>query len=125
VFNLGDTRLNFTLSELSDRIVATFPGTNVERVTNSDRRNYRVSFEKIRNRIGFRCSMTLEEGIRELQRAFDNGDILDYTDPWYHNQKYLKVSGMPPAPTELDMRVMAAFAEAPAHAGASALTALG
>src|SRR5439155_19558827 len=57
IFNLGDNRLNSTLSAVADEIQAIFPATRIERVDNSDIRNYRVSFDKIRGRTGFECTM--------------------------------------------------------------------
>jgi nucleoside-diphosphate-sugar epimerase len=93
IFNLGDNRLNSTLSGVADQIRAIFPATRIERVDNSDIRNYRVSFDKIRARIGFRCSLNLVDGIRELKSAFESGRITDYQDILYHNQRFLAKAG--------------------------------
>jgi nucleoside-diphosphate-sugar epimerase len=109
IYNIGDSRLNFTLSQVADKIRAEFPSTRVEHVDNSDHRNYRVSFEKVRNQIGFQCSYTLEDGIRDIHRAFDQKLILDYTDPCYYNQKYLVLTGTRACTDELDRHVMAAL----------------
>ena len=90
-----------------------FPGTEVEHLENADRRNYRVSFEKIRDQLGFEASRDLGYGIGELKRAFEDKEIVDYTNARYHNQKFLKMSGTPSYKEELDAHLMAAFAAAP------------
>lgn len=110
VFNVGDSRMNYTLADVAREIKAMFPETPVEHVTNSDRRNYRVSFEKINKRLGFACSIDLQSGIAEIRDAFAKGVVLDYKSPSYHNQKYLETFGQESKRNELDRRVMAAFA---------------
>jgi hypothetical protein len=115
IFNLGDTRLNYTLTQIAEKIRSLVPTVRVEHVWNSDRRNYRVSFDKIRDQIGFLCSLTPDHAIREIRRAFSEGRIRDYTEMRYYNQKYLKFSGRPSCKDGLDSRVMAAFAQPPSR----------
>ena len=110
IFNVGDSRLNHTLAEVGETIREIFPATRIEHVENSDRRNYRVSFEKLRARTGFRARYTLRDGILELKQAFDQGLIEDYTDPRYHNQRFLQLTGSPGHKDDFDTLVMAAFA---------------
>jgi hypothetical protein len=78
-------------------------------VDNNDRRDYRVSFAKIESRLGFRCRHSVEDGIRQIASSMREGEITDYTDAWYHNQKYLETVGSRSVPNELDKDVMAAF----------------
>jgi nucleoside-diphosphate-sugar epimerase len=111
VYNVGDDRLNFTLRDVANRILDVFPDTNVEYVHNSDRRNYRVCFKKVRDELGFFCSKTLEDGIRELKVAFENGLILDYHLPLYSNLKYLQQHGSPVQRDEVGAQVMAALSQ--------------
>jgi nucleoside-diphosphate-sugar epimerase len=110
IFNGGDSRLNYTLSDVAKLIKQTFPETVVEQVENSDRRNYKVSFEKIRNQLGFRCRLSLEDGIRELKKALELREVFDYKEPSYDNQKFLKSVTAFEHADEIDARVMAAFA---------------
>jgi nucleoside-diphosphate-sugar epimerase len=112
IFNVGDERLNFTLGQVADKIKALIPHTRVEYVENSDRRNYRVSFSKFRDCVGFRAQYTLEDGISEIQRAFATGQISDYQRAFYSNASYLKERGRVNPKNELDVKVMAAFAGA-------------
>jgi nucleoside-diphosphate-sugar epimerase len=93
VYNLGDSRLNYTLSDIGAAICSVFPETQVDHIENADRRNYRVSFEKIKDKLGFACSLRLDDGIRELKRAFDGGAISDYRDVQYHNHRFLEQTG--------------------------------
>ena len=110
IFNLGDSRLNHTLADVAERIQRYYPRTCVEHVDNADRRNYRVSFDKIHAALGFNCGVSLDEGIAEMKRMLDRGLVGDYTDLQYHNQRFLQAAGSPRALSELDIRIMAAFA---------------
>jgi nucleoside-diphosphate-sugar epimerase len=109
VFNVGDNRLNHTLSEVASTIQRVFPGTKVEHVENSDKRNYRVDFTKIQARIGFRCLYDLEDGVRQIKAAFDLYRIDDYRDIRFSNLVFLRETGAPGNKSDIDAEVMAAF----------------
>jgi nucleoside-diphosphate-sugar epimerase len=111
VFNVGDKRLNHTLAEVADTVRNAFPHVRVEQVDNADRRNYRVNFDKIANRTGFRARRSLRDGVDELRAALEEGLIADYTDMRYHNQRWLKAAGALGHKDEVDARVMAAFSD--------------
>lgn len=110
IFNVGDDRLNLTLAQVAQKIQSLVPGTRVEYLENADRRNYRVSFRKIRDCLGFTARHFLEDGISEIQEAFQLGRISNYQQPFYSNVSYLKQRGRVHAKNELDVKVMAAFA---------------
>ena len=112
VFNVGDSRLNHTLADLAGIISEVFPNTRVHRVENADKRNYRVSFSKFQNRLGFRAHYSLKDGVVELKQAFEDGLISDYKDPRYNNQRYLSLRGAQTSKNQMDTLVMAAFAVA-------------
>jgi hypothetical protein len=63
-----------------------FPGTEIERTTSADRRNYRVEFGKIESRLGFRCERTLESGIEEILEAVRSSAIQDFSTEEFNNQ---------------------------------------
>ncbi|MGP8246940.1 MAG: NAD-dependent epimerase/dehydratase family protein [Bryobacteraceae bacterium] len=109
IFNVGDTRQNHTLTEVSEIVRRVFPAVRIEHINNSDLRNYKVNFDKILNLTGFKARYTVEEGVAELKSAFDQGQITDYMDLRYHNQRYLKAVGSPGHKDEADAMVMAAF----------------
>jgi len=67
VFNVGDSRNNFTkrhIAELTQQIVGRGSVRFVDK--GSDPRNYRVSFEKISKALDFQASRFVEDGITEV-----------------------------------------------------------
>jgi nucleoside-diphosphate-sugar epimerase len=115
IFNVGDTRLNHTLTEVAETIRGVFPDVRVEHVDNTDCRNYRVNFDKLLSRTGFRARYTVRDGVEEIKKAFDERLITDYTDLRYHNQRYLQAVGSPGHKDEFDALVMAAFSNSQPH----------
>jgi nucleoside-diphosphate-sugar epimerase len=113
IFNLGDSRLNYKLSEVAEEIRQAFPATEVKYVTNNDRRSYRVNFKKIHNALDYRCTVSLRDGIQELRKALEEGLVADYNDARYNNQKFLASAGVLDTPREMDHGIMAAFAAKP------------
>jgi len=111
IYNVGDSRLNYTLTDVATLLVKFFPHTRVEHIENSDRRSYRVSFQKIKGHLGFTCSKSLEDGVREIKAAFESGEISDYGAALYSNVKYLKQYGSPRQTDLLGSQVMAALAQ--------------
>ena len=89
IFNVGSSSMNYSLRELGERIHRLQPALEREYRRNSDVRSYRVCCDKIRVRLGFRCHMTLDEGIHEVHSALHDGLVSDYALPIYHNHKYL------------------------------------
>jgi nucleoside-diphosphate-sugar epimerase len=91
IFNVGDDKMNMMLSEVGDLIEKQFPEATVERIEEDvDRRNYKVSFKKIRSQLDFTCDRTIELGINEILTAIQNGEIDNYTDIKFNNLNYLK-----------------------------------
>lgn len=113
ILNVGDDRLNYTLGQIADIIKTEFPNTRVEEVENSDRRNYRVSFAKIRERVGFEATRNIEDGVRELKLAFERGLIGNYQNAFYSNILFIKERGKVDSGNEVSSKVMAAFADVP------------
>ena len=75
VFNVGDTRENFTKAMLVDKIRSTVGiETTVERVhRNEDPRDYRVDFTRINRELHFQITRTVDDGIRELIDSLRQG----------------------------------------------------
>lgn len=115
IFNVGDNHLNGTLADVAEVIRRVFPHARIEHRENSDRRNYRVNFTKIRKRVGFRCQHGLEDGVREIKAAFDANEIGDYRDIRFSNLGFLRETGTPENKSEFDAAVMAAFGAEQIH----------
>ena len=101
--------MNHTLAEVGEKIGRVFPEARIMNVDNPDRRNYRVSFRRIHDRLGFRCILGLDEGIAALRDSFERNAISDYTDVRYNNQKFLALAGHGVGTNPVQSRVMAAF----------------
>jgi nucleoside-diphosphate-sugar epimerase len=112
IFNVGDSRLNHTLTEVAAKITVALPHTHVEYAENRDKRNYRVNFAKVRA-LGFKAKYRLEDGIEEMLGGLRERRIADYTDARYHNERFIKVAGAQANKSELDAQIMAAFANSP------------
>src|SRR6202048_570016 len=52
VFNVGAEELNLQIAELGSVVAQVIPQVEIETVQTEDRRNYRVTFDKIRERLG-------------------------------------------------------------------------
>jgi nucleoside-diphosphate-sugar epimerase len=86
VFNAGSSNLNLQIQEVANAIVRVLPATQCENVESEDRRNYRVSFEKIERAVGFSAQKTMALGIEEICAAIRTGTIPDFTADQFNNQ---------------------------------------
>ena len=91
IFNAGSYGLNHRLSEVAEKISRVVPAVEVERVQNEDRRNYRVSFDKIHTRLGFVCERTLEQGIRELADMVRKSPVEDFSTEMFNNRAMVRL----------------------------------
>ena len=73
IVNVGDTNSNYQIKDIAEIIKNTFPGCTVSLNKNSsDKRNYRVNFEKIKTVLpGFSCRYDVAKGARELKEIFE------------------------------------------------------
>ena len=86
VFNVGSTEQNYQKRQLVDLIRPYAPQATVEYVhRDEDPRDYRVSFTRIRQRLGFAATFTVPEGIGEVARLVRSGLLGDLSEPRYHN----------------------------------------
>jgi nucleoside-diphosphate-sugar epimerase len=87
VFNVGDTSQNYTKKMIVDELLRQLPDAKVKYIhQESDPRDYRVDFSRIRNLLGFRSSITVPAGIQEILSCVKAG-IIDNPD----HQKYYNV----------------------------------
>jgi nucleoside-diphosphate-sugar epimerase len=86
VFNVGDTKENYRKADLLALMHERIPGAEVQRVHKSeDPRDYRVSFERIQERLGFCVTRRVPDGIDEMLAALESGLIEDPDDPAHYN----------------------------------------
>lgn len=82
VFNAGGDMNNFTKKMIVDTILKYIPNAKVKYGSNgSDPRNYKVSFDKVKTKLGFVPEYSVEFGIKELVDALNLGYFKDsYTN---------------------------------------------
>lgn len=85
VFNVGANRMNRRLADLGRVLQKRFPEASVLEQLTPDRRDYRVDFTKIEQKLGFRSRVSLNAGIEEMRRALEAGAVDDYRSDAYHN----------------------------------------
>jgi len=86
VFNVGDTSENYQKKMIIDEVLKVLPNSKITYVQkNEDPRDYRVSFEKIKNKLGFKLMFTVPDGIKQIKKVLDDGFILNPDDPKYKN----------------------------------------
>jgi nucleoside-diphosphate-sugar epimerase len=90
IFNVGDYELNHQLMDISEKVAKVVPFVEISHVDNGDKRNYRVSFDKIHSRLGFRCERTLDEGIAEMYQWIKTTKISDVTAAQFNNQAMMR-----------------------------------
>jgi nucleoside-diphosphate-sugar epimerase len=86
VFNVGHSDENYRKLDLVELITERLGRGDVTYVPrDEDPRDYKVSFAKIRDRLGFVPEHTVPSGIDELVRALDAGEFGDPFDPRHSN----------------------------------------
>jgi len=89
VFNVGSYKLNYSLGEVAEKIREQIPELVVEYKQNLDKRNYRVSFDKIHSYLGFVCTTSLEAGVEEIRKAIESGVVKNHRDSIFSNYEHL------------------------------------
>ncbi|HET6549036.1 MAG TPA: SDR family oxidoreductase [Solirubrobacter sp.] len=86
VYNVGDSAENYRKLDLVGRIREQTDRGEVAYVhRDEDPRDYKVSFDKIRQRLGYAVTMTVPTGIAEVIAALDAGRFPDSDDVRYRN----------------------------------------
>lgn len=87
IFNVGSEANNYRLGPLAEIVAATVPrDVSIEWYGDPDHRSYRVAFDKIEG-LGYRATLTAEDGVREICEALEDGRVDRTTDTitieWY------------------------------------------
>ena len=86
--------MNFTIDQIGDKVSAKFPRAEYNTVDEDvDKRNYKVSFNKITTQLGFKKKYDIEMGLNDMIEKINEDDsLLDYEDKIYSNFSQLKDS---------------------------------
>jgi len=90
VYNVGHESMNYQKKKLVNILQNSIPGLKVNTVKKGDVRDYKVSFEKIKNALGFYPKRTLEYGVFEISKALHIGLFDDPYDKKYQNLEVYK-----------------------------------
>jgi nucleoside-diphosphate-sugar epimerase len=86
VFNVGATDQNLQKQQLVEMIRPHAPDAVVEFVYKAeDPRDYRVSFTRITDQLGFRITRTVAQGIEEVAQLVSSNVIVNFGDERYRN----------------------------------------
>jgi nucleoside-diphosphate-sugar epimerase len=88
IFNLGSDELNYQLRDIGELIKNSIPNVKILYTQKTDKRNYKVSFSKIKRTLGFSATKSISDGIDEIKNAITRGKIKSWTDPIYYNNKF-------------------------------------
>lgn len=86
VFNVGDTSENYTKKMIVDEISKQIPDAKISFVEkNEDPRDYRVSFQKINDILGFKITKKVPEGIFQINQCLRKGFFTNPDDSKFSN----------------------------------------
>lgn len=90
-FNVGSEDQNATLGDVGRIVNKAVPTASyLDSGLDGDRRNYKVSFFRIREALGFKPEWTIEEGVAQVLDALKAGKVKDYRDARYSNVASLR-----------------------------------
>lgn len=95
VFNVGDE--NHSVNKLAEMVNKSCPDAKLIREKVLDQRSYKISSEKIYNKIGFKTKKTIKNAIDDLVDAFLSKKLLNtFEDDSYYNIKIInkKISSL-------------------------------
>lgn len=91
VYNVGDTRENYTKQMIVDELKRQMSGARVRYVEQADDpRDYRVNSDLIKRELGFSITMTVPQGIREVLEVVRLGVVQEPDAQRYYNVPYTR-----------------------------------
>jgi len=86
IINVGSNSNNYTLKQLSKLVKNVFPDCKIRiNEVNTDKRSYKVDFNKVKDIFDYEPKISVNEGLNELKNIFENGLIEDPNDKMYSN----------------------------------------
>jgi nucleoside-diphosphate-sugar epimerase len=92
VYNLGTEDGNYSKDQIVSLVIKRLPDTLVEYkdlTFGGDRRDIQVSFEKIQRELGFKASLTVDDGVREVVNILRLGLIREPQHERYRNAHFI------------------------------------
>ncbi len=92
VYNVGTDDGNFTKDQIVELVLKRLPETTVEYKNltfGGDMRDISVSFEKIKKELGFKATLNVDDGVREVLQALKTGMIRNPADEKYRNAQFI------------------------------------
>jgi nucleoside-diphosphate-sugar epimerase len=93
VFNVGSEENNLTINQIGKLIKENIPAAELlieER--DIDKRDYKVSFSKINQVLGFKNSLSVVEGIKEVANSLRAGKYENHCEDVYYNDRWYKIA---------------------------------
>ncbi len=89
IFNVGDE--NHSVNKLAEMVNSSCPDAKLIREKVVDQRSYKISSDKIFNKIGFKTKKTISDAINDLVKAFKTKTLINtFDDDGYYNIKIIK-----------------------------------
>ena len=92
IYNLGTPNGNLSKDDIVGLVMKRLPETHVvykDLTFGGDRRDISVSFEKIERELGFKATLTPDDGVREVLYAIKTGLIRKPQDGRYRNARFI------------------------------------
>ncbi len=92
VFNVGAERGNLTKDQVVKLILKRLPETRIQYkdiTFGGNMRDISVSFKKIQDELGFKAKYSVDDGVREILHALQDGLIREPSDPRYRNARFI------------------------------------
>ncbi len=94
IFNVGSDEQNYTIQQVGEIIARLVPAAElVSEGSDTDPRDYKVSFGKLVKTLGFAPRWSIEDGVKQVIAAIEAGRVKDYRDAKYSNVKFLGDEG--------------------------------
>ncbi|MBW3001685.1 SDR family oxidoreductase [Candidatus Woesearchaeota archaeon] len=89
IFHVGEETNNKTVKEIAETAKALLPNTEIEFITSkkTDRRDYRINCQKIKNVIGWKAEWSMENGMKDILENLKTLN-LDWESDKYRNSSY-------------------------------------
>jgi nucleoside-diphosphate-sugar epimerase len=94
IYNVGSEEQNFRIKEVAEQIIDEADKSSGEKIkmkvesTNTDARDYRVSFKKIQDELGFKVMHTIGDASKEIYQKLQSKEIKDPKQKVYYNHYF-------------------------------------